>query len=103
MLGLLVPLIWGLNFVVIRVGLESTPPLLLSALRFGLAGVIGIWFVPRPAVPLATIVIVGSAIGVGQFGLLFVAIDVGMPAGLAGGRHPGPGDLHHRAGPRPPR
>ena len=82
--GLLVPLFWGLNFVVIRVGLDSIPPLLLSALRFGVAGAVGVWFVGRPAVSWATLGIVGLAIGVGQFGLLFVAIDLGMPAGLAG-------------------
>lgn len=82
--GLLVPIIWGLNFVVIRVGLDSIPPMLLAAMRFGLVGAIGIWIVPKPDVPWSALVRVGMAIGVGQFGVLFVAIDQGMPAGLAG-------------------
>lgn len=82
--GLLVPVIWGLNFVVIRVGLDSIPPLLLAAMRFGLVGAIGIWVVPKPDVPWSALIRVGMAIGVGQFGVLFVAIDRGMPAGLAG-------------------
>ena len=36
--------IWGFNFVVIRVGLGSMPPLLLGALRFSVAAlpVVGI-------------------------------------------------------------
>ena len=36
-LAVLVAAIWGLNFVVIEVGLEDFPPLLLSALRYTLA------------------------------------------------------------------
>src|SRR4051794_41943021 len=36
-LAVLVAAIWGLNFVVIEVGLDDFPPLLLSALRYALA------------------------------------------------------------------
>ncbi len=37
LLALLVTLIWGVNFVVIKVGLQDFPPLLFCALRFALA------------------------------------------------------------------
>ncbi len=39
---------WGINFVIIKVGLDSFPPILLSALRFALAGlpIVFIWKTP---------------------------------------------------------
>lgn len=82
-LGLLVVGIWGYNFVPIRVALDAVPPFLLASLRFLLAAVPAVFFVKRPAVPWRTVVGYGFLIGVGQFGLLFLAIRLGMPAGLA--------------------
>lgn len=83
-LGFTVALAWGLNFVVIGLGLKEVPPMTLATVRFGLVGIVGAMFVPRPQVSLTTLVSVGGAIGIGQFGVLFIAIDRGMPAGLAG-------------------
>ena len=37
LLALVVVLAWGVNFVVIKVGLHGVPPMLLGALRFLLA------------------------------------------------------------------
>ena len=37
LLALLVIVVWGLNFVVIKVGLHGMPPMLMGALRFMLA------------------------------------------------------------------
>lgn len=50
--ALLVILLWGLNFVVIKVGLDSLPPMLLGATRFTLAAIPAIFFIRRPQVPL---------------------------------------------------
>ena len=36
LLALTVVLVWGVNFVVIKVGLHGVPPMLLGALRFAL-------------------------------------------------------------------
>src|SRR5262245_29964666 len=84
LLAVAVAATWGLNFVVIDVGLEQVPPLVLCALRFALVGVPLAFFVPRPAtVPRRLIAGFGVALGVVKFGLLFASIDVGMPAGLA--------------------
>ncbi|KAA0890973.1 EamA family transporter [Pusillimonas sp. ANT_WB101] len=74
---------WGLNFVVIKLGLSEVPPLLLGALRFGLVAVPAVFFIRRPAVPWRIIVLYGLTISLGQFVFLFVAMSVGMPAGLA--------------------
>ena len=82
-LAVLVAAIWGLNFVVIEVGLEDFPPLLLSALRYALAALPLIVLGGMPAVPWRWVLAVGVAIGVVKFSLLFIGMDVGMPAGLA--------------------
>jgi O-acetylserine/cysteine efflux transporter len=57
--------------------------LLFVALRFALTAFPAVLLVRRPAVPAKWIVAVGFFLSVGQFGLLFVAIHVGMPAGLS--------------------
>jgi O-acetylserine/cysteine efflux transporter len=78
-----VALLWGVNFVAIDVGLETFPPLLFVALRFALTAFPAVLFVRRPTVAAKWIVAVGFFLSVGQFGLLFVAIHSGMPAGLS--------------------
>ena len=76
--------IWGLNFVVIKVGLKGgIPPFLLGALRFGLVLFPAVLWVPRPRVDWRWLVAYGLTISLGQFALLFWAMAVGMPAGLA--------------------
>jgi O-acetylserine/cysteine efflux transporter len=59
------------------------PPFALCAWRFLLAAVPLVFFVPRPNVPWRLLLGYGFVIGVAQFGLLFVAIAIGMPAGLS--------------------
>lgn len=83
LLGLLVALIWGVNFVVIDLGLRDTPPLVLVALRFALVAVPLVFFVPRPDAPWRVIAGIGLFMSAGQFGLLFTAMHLGLPAGLA--------------------
>jgi O-acetylserine/cysteine efflux transporter len=83
LLAVAVAATWGLNFVVIDVGLEEVPPLLLCATRFALVAVPLCFFVRRPPVPWRLLAGIGVALGVVKFGLLFTSMDVGMPAGLA--------------------
>lgn len=75
--------IWGINFVVIRLGLDDFPPILLNALRFAAVGCAFAWFIPRPKIPFSRIVAVGLSLGVAKFSLLFIGMDAGMPAGLS--------------------
>lgn len=75
--------LWGFNFVPIRWALDEVPPLALASLRFLLAAFPMVLFVRRPAAPWWLVAAYGVAIGVGQFGLLFLGIALGMPAGLA--------------------
>ncbi len=83
MLALLIILAWGVNFVVIRWGLDELPPILLGALRFSLVAFPAVLFIRPPKLPLKWLLAYGSTISLGQFALLFSAMHAGMPAGLA--------------------
>lgn len=82
-LALTVMVVWGVNFVVIDVALDTFPPLLLGALRFTLVALPAVFLIRRPAVHWKWVLAVGTFISGVQFALLFVAMDLGMPAGLA--------------------
>jgi O-acetylserine/cysteine efflux transporter len=69
--------------VPIKVGLREVPPFALAALRFFFAAVPLVFFIRRPRMPWLDIAGYGVAIGVVQFGLLFLGIKLGMPAGLS--------------------
>ncbi len=81
-LAALLAVFWGLNFVFIRLALTDFPPLLLATLRFAFAA-LPVVVLPKPPVPWRTLIIIGTTLFVGQFGLLFPAMAVGMPPGLA--------------------
>lgn len=83
LLALLVAAVWGTNFSVIRIALDVIPPLTLACLRFALAVLPAIFFLPRPAVPQRDLALYGVLIGAGQFGLLYLAMDGQISPGLA--------------------
>lgn len=83
LLALVVIIVWGMNFVVIKIGLDDIPPMLLGGLRFTLAAFPAILFIKRPQIPLRWLLAYGATISLGQFAFLFSAMKVGMPAGLA--------------------
>lgn len=82
-LALVVVVVWGVNFVVIDIGLHGVPPMLLGGLRFTLAALPAVFFVKRPQLPWRWLLAYGLTISFGQFAFLFTAMHVGMPAGLA--------------------
>lgn len=84
LLALAVVTVWGTNFVVIRWGLDGgMPPFLFATLRFSLSALPWLLFMPRPLVPLSRLVWFGVLLGVGQFGLLYLAIQGHISPGLA--------------------
>lgn len=83
LLALLITFIWGVNFVVIKVSVSEAPPLLVAALRFAFAALPAVFFLPRPVMRWQTSLGYGLAVGVMQFGLLYLAIQLGLSAGLA--------------------
>lgn len=83
LLALSVVAIWGSNFVVIKLALAHLPPLLFAALRFTLAVLPAIFFLRRPQVAWGNLAAYGLLIGVGQFGLLYLAMRSQISPGLA--------------------
>ncbi|MGV8970114.1 MAG: EamA family transporter [Microbacteriaceae bacterium] len=83
LLALLVVAIWGLNFVVIDEGLGGVPPLVFLALRFILVALPAVFFIKPPAIGWKSILLIGAFLSLGQFTLLYVALALGMPPGLA--------------------
>ena len=83
MVGLAIVIVtWGLNFVVMKWGLRGLSPMLMGALRFAVAA-LPFFFLRRPAMPWPYLVGYGLTQGFGQFGCLFLGLQLGMPAGLA--------------------
>jgi O-acetylserine/cysteine efflux transporter len=82
-LVVLVTAVWGVNFVVIHVGLDHFPPLLFTALRFTAMALPAVFVVGRPRVSWRFVLGFGFLLGVVKFGLLFVSIHLGMPVGLS--------------------
>jgi O-acetylserine/cysteine efflux transporter len=76
-------LFFGLAFIGIKIGVHETTPLLLTALRFVFAAFPAVLFIKPPKASFGLTTLYGLSIGVGQFGVLFVAIGLGMPVGLA--------------------
>lgn len=83
LLALVVVAVWGTNFVVIKWGLADFPPLTFAALRFTFAVLPAVFFLKRPAAPWRNLAAYGVLIGVGQFGLLYIAMTHWISPGLA--------------------
>ena len=79
---LMVTFVWGLNFIVIRIGLDHFPPLLFSAARFAVCALPALWL-PRPKVGWVSLLALGLVLGAGLFGFLFLGIAAGVSPGIA--------------------
>lgn len=73
--ALLVVLLWGLNFVAVKVALGTMPPFLMTALRFAAVGLmLAPFFRPRRD-QLGGIFLLAVVLGIGHFGLLFLGMS----------------------------
>ena len=71
-----VPLLWGIGFVVTKPGMEYFPPMLINGLRWGLSGLILVWWFPIPKRYLKNIFfisIIGCTI---QYSLTFSGLNI---------------------------
>jgi O-acetylserine/cysteine efflux transporter len=82
LLALAIATIWGLTFVSIKIALQTVPPFALSGWRFFLAAVPLVFLVGKPQAAWRWLIVYGLFIALGQFAVLFVALNLGMPAGL---------------------
>ena len=74
--------IWGINFVITKFALRDFTPFQLGAARYAIALVPFVFFIKPPRVHWKWVVLYGMSQGVGQFGLMFVAIHVGLTTAL---------------------
>jgi len=83
-IALLVPLTWGFGFAFAKSGLGHFPPLLLMGMRFVLAALVLVWFVPVPRGYLWTICWISFIAATLQYGLTFsgLALMQATPAVL---------------------
>ncbi|THC46568.1 EamA family transporter [Massilia sp. Mn16-1_5] len=81
--ALCVVLVWGTNFVAMKLGLREVTPFQLGAGRYLFALLPLLLFVRPPKLAARWVVLYGLFQGVGQFGLLFLALRAGMSASLA--------------------
>lgn len=77
-----VVVIWGLNFVAMKFSLRDFTPFQLGAFRYLFAALPLVLLVRRPRLHWGWVVAAGLA-QLGQFGLLFMAMKLGMTAALA--------------------
>lgn len=83
LLAILITFIWGINFSVIKLGLASLDPFILSGLRFLLCVFPLIFFIKKPNVPFTYIASYGLFFGVGLWGIVTLGIYFGISAGMA--------------------
>ncbi|WP_397410864.1 EamA family transporter [Polaromonas sp.] len=81
--ALVVVVVWGVNFVVMKFALRDFTPFQLGAARYVFAVLPLLLFVRPPGIPWKWLALYGLFQGVGQFGILFLALKVGMTAALA--------------------
>ncbi|RAS34324.1 EamA family transporter [Paraburkholderia bryophila] len=80
-LALLVTFVWGINFPITKLGLDSIDPFVLTGIRFTLAAIPLVFFIRRPSVHFGYVAAYGLIFGVGMWG----AINYGIAAGVAPG------------------
>jgi O-acetylserine/cysteine efflux transporter len=80
--SLLIAATWGLNFTVIRFGLDEFTPFAFAAWRFVL-GALPVLVLPRPPISWKALVGTGVFLFAGQFVFLFFAMESGLPPGLS--------------------
>ena len=73
-LALIVPITWGFGYALTKIGMDQFEPLLLMSLRFGIAGLILVWFTNPPwgyMRELFIIALIGSTI---QYGFTYYGL-----------------------------
>ena len=81
--ALVVVVVWGTNFVAMKIGLRELTPFQMGAGRYLFALLPLVFFIRPPKLAWHWVLLYGLCQGVGQFGLLFLSLRAGMSASLA--------------------
>ena len=71
LLALVVPITWGLGFTLAKIGMEQFSALLIMSIRFGIAGLVLVWFTKPPWGHMREIFIVALIGSTIQYGLTY--------------------------------
>ena len=82
-LAALVAILWGANFVVIKLGLEEMPQFLFSGVRFLLVAVPLVFFIPKPKTSWWLLIGFGFMQGFLSFACMFKGMNLGVTPGLS--------------------
>ena len=72
---LLVTLVWGFNFAVVKIGLAQLPPILFVSLRFFLVAALLLPFLKWPRHKRGMILLLGITLGVIHFSMFFLGVN----------------------------
>ena len=82
-MAFIIVVLWGLNFVTLKIVVLSLPPIFLAGLRFFLISFPWIFFVPKPKVSNKQFFSLPITLGVLQYSLLYYGMSTGLSAGLS--------------------
>jgi len=82
-MALSIVVLWGLNFVALKIAVLSLPPIFLAGLRFFLISIPWIFFVQKPKVSKRQFFTLPITLGVLQYSLLYYGMSTGLSAGLS--------------------
>jgi len=83
LIAIFVTIVWGANFSFIKLGLNEIDPFLLTSLRFLFSAIPLVFFLRRPDMNLFVVAVYGLIFGAGMWGIVNIAIHVGISPGLA--------------------
>lgn len=76
LIALLVPMTWGFGFALAKAGLVYFPPLLLMGMRFAIAALLLVWFVPLPRGHWRSLTVIALISATFQYGLSFTGLSM---------------------------
>ena len=82
-MAFIIVILWGLNFVTLKIAVLSLPPIFLAGLRFFLISFPWIFFVKKPKVSNKQFFSLPITLGVLQYSLLYYGMSTGLSVGLS--------------------
>ncbi|MBM3115189.1 EamA family transporter [Jeongeupia naejangsanensis] len=81
--AILVTGVWGVNFSIIKLGLNTLDPFVLAGLRFLFCAIPAVFFIRKPDVPMKVVALYGLIFGVGLWGMVNLGVRLGASAGVS--------------------